>query len=74
MISCLHPQPFMPLANLHCSPNVHQFLCQAFIPPCIEENTVIRPCREDCNAVLSDCKENIRIFGIPWPPELQCDK
>lgn len=74
MIFSLHLQPFMPLANLHCSPYVHHFLCQAFFPPCIEENTVIRPCREDCNAVLSDCEENIRIFGITWPPELQCDK
>ncbi|XP_061677191.1 frizzled-6-like [Syngnathoides biaculeatus] len=67
-------EPFMPLASLHCSPNVHLFLCQAFFPACTEENTVLQPCREECEAVLSDCSENIQIFGIIWPPELQCDK
>ena len=70
----LHLQPFMPLANLRCSPDVHHFLCQAFIPACTEEDKVIRPCREECETVMSDCEENIRIFGITWPPELQCDK
>uniref|UniRef100_A0A3Q3XJ98 Frizzled-6 n=1 Tax=Mola mola TaxID=94237 RepID=A0A3Q3XJ98_MOLML len=69
-IAAASMEPFMPLVNLNCSPNVHHFLCQAFIPACIGENTVFRPCREDCNTVLSDCKENIRIFGITWPPEL----
>lgn len=64
----------MPLANLKCSPDVHHFLCQAFIPVCTEENKVIRPCREKCEAVLSDCMEVIRMFGVTWPPELQCDK
>lgn len=64
----------MPLATLRCSPDVHHFLCQAFIPACTEDNKVIRPCREQCETVLSDCEENIRIFGITWPPELQCDK
>lgn len=67
-------QPFMPLANLRCSPDVHHFLCQAFIPACTEDNRVIRPCREKCQTVLSDCRENIRIFDVTWPPELQCDK
>ncbi|XP_070407011.1 frizzled-6 isoform X1 [Nothobranchius furzeri] len=67
-------EPFMPLANLRCSPDVHHFLCQAFIPACSQENRVMRPCREKCEAVLSDCKENIRVFGVTWPPELQCDK
>ncbi|KAJ0000103.1 hypothetical protein NQD34_011945 [Periophthalmus magnuspinnatus] len=67
-------EPFMPLAKLHCSPDVHHFLCQAFYPPCIEENNVFGPCREECKTVLADCAENIRIFGITWPPELQCDK
>ncbi|TNN02937.1 hypothetical protein fugu_010424 [Takifugu bimaculatus] len=66
-------KPFMPLVNLRCSPDVHRFLCQAFFPACIE-NTVYRPCREECNTVMSECKANIEVFGISWPPELQCDK
>uniref|UniRef100_A0A8D3E209 Frizzled-6 n=1 Tax=Scophthalmus maximus TaxID=52904 RepID=A0A8D3E209_SCOMX len=73
-IAASHMEPFMPLATLRCSPDVHHFLCQAFIPTCTEENRVIRPCREHCEAVLSDCEENIRVFGIAWPLELQCDK
>ncbi|XP_049586709.1 frizzled-6 [Syngnathus scovelli] len=67
-------EPFMPLASLRCSPNVHHFLCQAFFPVCTEENTVLQPCQEDCEAVMSDCQATIQIFGIIWPPELQCDK
>lgn len=67
-------EPFMPLANLHCSPDVHHFLCQAFYPPCTEENIVFTPCRDQCKTVLSDCAEDIRVFGITWPSELQCDK
>uniref|UniRef100_A0A3B4BCD7 Frizzled-6 n=1 Tax=Periophthalmus magnuspinnatus TaxID=409849 RepID=A0A3B4BCD7_9GOBI len=73
-IAASRMEPFMPLAKLHCSPDVHHFLCQAFYPPCIEENNVFGPCREECKTVLADCAENIRIFGITWPPELQCDK
>uniref|UniRef100_A0A8C5G407 Frizzled-6 n=1 Tax=Gouania willdenowi TaxID=441366 RepID=A0A8C5G407_GOUWI len=73
-IAASYMEPFMPLANLHCSPDVHHFLCQAFIPACTEENKVIRPCREQCETVVSDCEENIRVFGITWPSELQCDK
>lgn len=66
-------QPFMPLIKLRCSPDVHHFLCQAFFPACLE-NIVFRPCREECKTVMSDCKDNIQVFDISWPPELQCDK
>uniref|UniRef100_A0A3Q2P9U8 Frizzled-6 n=1 Tax=Fundulus heteroclitus TaxID=8078 RepID=A0A3Q2P9U8_FUNHE len=67
-------EPFMPLTKLRCSPDVHLFLCQAFIPACSEENRVIPPCREKCLAVLAHCKEDMDTFGIVWPPELQCNK
>ncbi|XP_061572044.1 frizzled-6-like [Cololabis saira] len=67
-------EPFMPLISLHCSPDVHHFLCQAFIPECIGESVVVRPCREMCEAVLSDCRKNIDVFGVTWPPELKCEK
>ncbi|CAM9322084.1 unnamed protein product, partial [Lampetra planeri] len=72
-IAASRMEPFMPLAALRCSPDIHHFLCQAFFPACTEENQVVRPCREECQTVLSDCAENIRVFGITWPPELQCD-
>lgn len=73
-IAASNMEPFMPLVNLRCSPDVHHFLCQAFVPECTMNNKVIRPCREQCETVLSDCKENIRIFGVTWPTELLCDK
>ncbi|XP_058504210.1 frizzled-6 [Solea solea] len=73
-IAASYMEPFMPLTKLGCSADVHHFLCQAFVPACTEDNKVIRPCREQCEAVLSGCEENIRIFGITWPPELQCNK
>lgn len=67
-------QHFMPLANLRCSPDVHLFLCQAFVPECTEQTRVLRPCRAQCERVLSECAANMQTFGITWPPELQCDR
>ncbi|KAJ3598516.1 hypothetical protein NHX12_002027 [Muraenolepis orangiensis] len=67
-------EPFMPLVNLRCSPDVHHFLCQAFVPACTEGTTVLRPCRERCRAVLADCARDMATFGVAWPPELQCDR
>ncbi|KAK0151222.1 Frizzled-6 [Merluccius polli] len=64
----------MPLVNLRCSPDVHHFLCQAFVPACTGGTTVLRPCRERCEAVLADCSKDIATFGVAWPPELQCDR
>uniref|UniRef100_A0A3Q0R1F9 Frizzled-6 n=1 Tax=Amphilophus citrinellus TaxID=61819 RepID=A0A3Q0R1F9_AMPCI len=68
-----HMEPFMPLIKLKCSPDVHQFLCQVFIPACTEANKVIHPCREQCKAVQADCEKNIHTFGVPWSPEM-CEK
>ncbi|KAM6967339.1 LOW QUALITY PROTEIN: frizzled-6-like [Aplochiton taeniatus] len=67
-------EPFMPLVNLRCSPDVHGFLCQAFVPACTEETKVIRPCQEQCEAVRADCRKVIGTFGVTWPVELQCDR
>ncbi|XP_072547620.1 frizzled-6 [Salminus brasiliensis] len=67
-------QHFMPLTNLGCSPDVHLFLCQAFVPECTEQTRVLRPCRSQCERVLSDCAKNMQTFGITWPQELQCDR
>lgn len=64
---------FMPLANLKCSPDAHLFLCQAFVPECIEPARTISPCRELCERVHSDCKADMQVFGLSWPPELQCE-
>ncbi|XP_028837488.1 frizzled-6 [Denticeps clupeoides] len=73
-IAALAMKPFMPLVNLRCSPDVHLFFCQAFVPNCIEPSRVVQPCRELCEAVYSDCSSDMQTFGIPWPVELQCDR
>ncbi|XP_076869105.1 frizzled-6 [Brachyhypopomus gauderio] len=65
---------FMPLANLRCSPDVHLFLCRAFVPQCTEQTRVHRPCRGQCERVLADCERNMHTFDISWPGELQCDR
>ncbi|XP_053467521.1 frizzled-6 isoform X2 [Ictalurus furcatus] len=65
---------FMPLVNLHCSPDVHLFLCQAFVPECTQQTQVRRPCREHCLRVLSDCTRDMYTFDITWPLELSCDR
>ncbi|NWX85296.1 FZD6 protein, partial [Nothoprocta ornata] len=66
--------PFLTLMNLHCSPDVHAFLCQAFVPACLEQAHVIQPCRSLCEKVYSDCKQLVDTFGIAWPEELQCHR
>ncbi|KPP64721.1 hypothetical protein Z043_116900 [Scleropages formosus] len=67
-------EPFMPLINIQCSPDVHLFLCQAFVPPCKGHNEVVQPCRALCEAVYADCAELLDTFGVSWPHELQCDR
>ncbi|XP_072426734.1 frizzled-6-like isoform X3 [Chiloscyllium punctatum] len=67
-------EPFLPLMNLRCSPNVKTFLCSAFVPACMEDLQIIPPCRKLCEEVLQDCEKLIETFGIAWPDGLQCDQ
>ncbi|OCT77071.1 frizzled-6 isoform X1 [Xenopus laevis] len=73
-IAALRMEPFLPLLNLHCSPEVHTFLCRAFVPECTEPKHIMMPCRSLCERVYSDCKNLIETFGITWPAELECDR
>lgn len=66
--------PFLILMNLHCSPDVHTFLCRAFVPACLDQIHVIHPCRSLCERVYSDCKQLMDTFGIAWPEELECTR
>uniref|UniRef100_A0A671PEX5 FZ domain-containing protein n=1 Tax=Sinocyclocheilus anshuiensis TaxID=1608454 RepID=A0A671PEX5_9TELE len=47
---------------------------EAFVPECTDHTRVLRPCRELCERVLSDCSRDMLTFGISWPSELQCDR
>ncbi|XP_074123747.1 frizzled-6 [Sminthopsis crassicaudata] len=73
-IAAVEMEPFLPLANLHCSPEVDIFLCNAFVPACTEQIHVVPPCRKFCERVYSDCKQLIDTFGITWPEELECSR
>uniref|UniRef100_A0A8C5M5T7 Frizzled-6 n=1 Tax=Leptobrachium leishanense TaxID=445787 RepID=A0A8C5M5T7_9ANUR len=73
-IAAVKMEPFLPLLNLRCSPEVHGFLCQAFFPTCTEPKNVATPCRNLCKTVYSDCRRVIDMFGITWPAELECDR
>ncbi|KAM7121921.1 frizzled-6 [Ciconia maguari] len=72
--AALQMEPFLTLMNLHCSPDVHTFLCKAFVPACLEQVHVIHPCRSLCEKVYSDCKQLMDTFGITWPEELECTR
>uniref|UniRef100_W5MTD3 Frizzled-6 n=1 Tax=Lepisosteus oculatus TaxID=7918 RepID=W5MTD3_LEPOC len=67
-------EPFAPLIKMNCSAEVHLFLCQAFVPVCIEPTKVLMPCRALCERVRTDCRSLIDMFGIVWPPELRCER
>ncbi|MGH0139751.1 UNVERIFIED_CONTAM: hypothetical protein FKN15_043172 [Acipenser sinensis] len=66
--------PFVPLISLSCSPEVHKFMCEAFVPACTDQNKVIHPCRSLCERVHSDCGKVMDTFGVTWPPELDCGR
>ncbi|XP_029447713.1 frizzled-6 [Rhinatrema bivittatum] len=73
-IAAVRLEPFLPLLNLNCSPDVHRFLCRAFVPPCTEQVHVIPPCRRLCKKVFMDCEQLMETFGITWPEELNCER
>uniref|UniRef100_A0A8D2LFM0 FZ domain-containing protein n=1 Tax=Varanus komodoensis TaxID=61221 RepID=A0A8D2LFM0_VARKO len=73
-MAALRMEPFLPLLNIECSPDVRTFLCKAFVPACVEPMRVIQPCRSLCERVYSDCKQLIDTFGITWPKELECNR
>ncbi|XP_053323162.1 frizzled-6 [Spea bombifrons] len=73
-IAAVMMEPFLPLVNLQCSPEVHTFLCQAFFPTCSEPKHIVLPCRSLCETVYSECKQTIDTFGITWPAELECSR
>ncbi|XP_067303822.1 frizzled-6 [Pseudorasbora parva] len=73
-IAAEHMKVFMPLVSLRCSPDVHLFLCQAFVPECRDHTRVLHPCKERCERVRSECSTDMLTFGISWPSQLQCDR
>uniref|UniRef100_H2YB71 Uncharacterized protein n=1 Tax=Ciona savignyi TaxID=51511 RepID=H2YB71_CIOSA len=66
-MSAIHP-----LISTSCSRFLELFLCSVFSPACTG-NGVVPPCRSLCLKVKEDCEAVTQMFGIAWPPRLDCD-
>lgn len=67
---------FENLIRSNCSPYLVTFLCSRYFPPCNprwHNFNYIRPCRELCEKVRSDCEPTLRQYGAKWSQELSCD-
>ncbi|XP_016330621.1 frizzled-6-like isoform X2 [Sinocyclocheilus anshuiensis] len=65
---------FFPNMLEHYDQDIAAVKMKAFVPECTDHTRVLRPCRELCERVLSDCSRDMLTFGISWPSELQCDR
>ena len=67
-------QPFHPMVNLVCSPDVRMFLCALYAPVCTEYGRVSLPCRALCRRAKDDCYSLMEMFGVTWPDEIECNR
>lgn len=70
----LHLQPFHPMVNLQCSPDLRMFLCALYAPVCTEYGRMTLPCRRLCLQAKSDCYKLMDMFGVSWPQEMDCNR
>lgn len=73
-LSSVPMQPFHPMVNLQCSPDLRPFLCALFAPVCTEYGRVSLPCRSLCAHARRDCLKLMEMFGVPWPEEMDCSR
>ncbi|XP_066532582.1 frizzled-3a isoform X2 [Hoplias malabaricus] len=72
--AALAMEPFHPMVNLECSPDLRPFLCALYVPVCTEYGRVTLPCRRLCQQAKSDCYKLMDIFGVSWPEEMACNR
>lgn len=72
--AALAMEPFHPLVNLRCSPELRGFLCALYAPVCTEYGRVALPCRRLCLRAKSDCYKLMDMFGVSWPQEMDCNR
>uniref|UniRef100_A0A1A8JNR5 Frizzled-3 n=3 Tax=Nothobranchius kuhntae TaxID=321403 RepID=A0A1A8JNR5_NOTKU len=72
--AALAMEPFHPMVNLRCSPELRMFLCALYAPVCMEYGRVTLPCRRLCLQARSDCYKLMEMFGVVWPEEMNCDR
>lgn len=71
---CFYLQPFHPMVNLQCSPELRMFLCALYAPVCTEYGRMTLPCRRLCLQAKSDCYKLMDMFGVSWPQEMDCNR
>ncbi|XP_037306255.1 frizzled-3a [Pungitius pungitius] len=72
--AALAMEPFHPMVNLHCSPDLRMFLCALYAPLCTEYGRMTLPCRRLCLQAKSDCYKLMDMFGVSWPQEMDCNR
>ncbi|XP_036398163.1 frizzled-3-like [Megalops cyprinoides] len=72
--AALAMEPFHPMVNLQCSPDLLSFLCALHAPVCTEYGRVSLPCRRPCLRARRDCQGLMDMFGVTWPEEMECSR
>ncbi|XP_029902874.1 frizzled-3a [Myripristis murdjan] len=72
--AALAMEPFHPMVNLQCSPELRMFLCALYAPVCTEYGRMTLPCRRLCLQARSDCYKLMDMFGVSWPEEMDCNR
>ncbi|XP_068432849.1 frizzled-3a isoform X2 [Clinocottus analis] len=72
--AALAMEPFHPMVNLQCSPELRMFLCALYAPVCTEYGRMTLPCRRLCLQAKSDCYKLMDMFGVSWPQEMDCSR
>ncbi|XP_041814616.1 frizzled-3a [Chelmon rostratus] len=72
--AALAMEPFHPMVNLQCSPELRMFLCALYAPLCTEYGRITLPCRRLCLQAKSDCYKLMDMFGVSWPQEMDCNR
>uniref|UniRef100_A0A673M9K2 Frizzled-3-like n=1 Tax=Sinocyclocheilus rhinocerous TaxID=307959 RepID=A0A673M9K2_9TELE len=72
--AALAMEPFHPMVNLQCSPDLRPFLCALYAPVCMEYGRVSLPCRSLCTHAKRDCQKLMDMFGVTWPEEMECSR
>ncbi|KAI1895822.1 hypothetical protein AGOR_G00110720 [Albula goreensis] len=67
-------EPFHPMVNLQCSPDLRPFLCALHAPVCAEYGRMSLPCRRLCQRARRDCQKLLDVFGVPWPEDMECSR
>ncbi|XP_074642963.1 frizzled-1-like [Tubulanus polymorphus] len=60
---------FFPLVKVRCSPNLKEFLCAMYAPPCSSEP----PCKSLCELARNGCETLMNRFGFQWPEKMNCN-